>query len=53
MKFKTTTKAIREGSWNLRCADYCDLSYLLRGMNRLRIPAAFTAGIMTCMKSTA
>ena len=41
MKFKTTTKAIREGSCNLRCAGYCDLCYLLRGHE----PVAYTCGV--------
>lgn len=27
MKYKTTAKAIRNGSMNPRCAGYCDLSY--------------------------
>jgi hypothetical protein len=30
MKYKTTTKALREGACNLRCAGYCDLQNLLR-----------------------
>ena len=41
MKFKTTTKAIREGSCNLRCAGYCDLCHLLRGHE----PVAYTCGV--------
>lgn len=41
MKYKTTTKALREGSCNLRCAGYCDLSYLLRGHE----PIAYTRGV--------
>lgn len=41
MKFKTTRKAIVNGSGNVRCAGYCDLSYLLRGHE----PVAYTAGV--------
>ena len=41
MKYKTTTKALRAGSCNLRCAGYCDLSYLLRGHE----PIAYTCGM--------
>lgn len=41
MKFKTTTKALREGANNLRCAGYCDLQYLLRNHN----PVAYTRGV--------
>lgn len=41
MKYKTTTKALRAGSCNLRCAGYCDLSYLLRGHE----PIAYTCGV--------
>lgn len=41
MKFKTTTKAIREGACNVRCAGYCDLSHLLRGHE----PIAYTCGV--------
>lgn len=29
MKVKTTRKAIVNGSYNVKCAGYCDLSYLL------------------------
>lgn len=29
MKFKTTIKAIREGSANVRSAGYCDLHHLI------------------------
>ena len=41
MKYKTTTKALRAGSCNLRCAGYCDLSHLLRGHE----PIAYTCGV--------
>lgn len=41
MKFKTTTKALREGANNLRCAGYCDLQDLLRNYE----PIAYTYGI--------
>lgn len=41
MKYKTTTKALRAGSCNLRCAGYCDLSYLLREHK----PIAYTCGV--------
>lgn len=41
MKFKTTTKALREGACNLRCAGYCDLQTLLRNHN----PIAYTCSV--------
>lgn len=41
MKFKTTIKAIREGSVNVRSAGYCDLQYLLTNYN----PIAYTSGV--------
>ena len=41
MKYKTTRKAIVNGSVNVRCAGYCDLSCLLRNHE----PIAYTAGI--------
>lgn len=41
MKFKTTIKAIREGSVNVRSAGYCDLWYLLINHN----PIAYTSGV--------
>lgn len=41
MKSKTTTKALREGANNLRCAGYCDLQYLLRNHS----PIAYTCGV--------
>ena len=41
MKYKTTTKALRAGSCNLRCAGYCDLAHLLRGHE----PIAYTCGV--------
>lgn len=41
MKFKTTTKALREGANNLRCAGYCDLQSLLQNHE----PIAYTCGV--------
>ncbi len=41
MKYKTTVKALREGANNLRCAGYCDLSYLLHN----HVPIAYTCGV--------
>lgn len=41
MKFKTTRKAIVNGSVNLVCAGYCDLSTLLRNHS----PIAYTCGV--------
>lgn len=41
MKFKTTRKAIVNGSANIVCAGYCDLSYLLRNHS----PIAYTCGV--------
>ncbi len=41
MKFKTTTKALREGASNLRCADYCSLQRLLQNHS----PIAYTCGV--------
>lgn len=41
MKYKTTRKAIINGSVNVRCAGYCDLSYLLRNHS----PIAYTCGV--------
>ena len=41
MKFKTTTKALREGACNLHYAGYCDLQSLLRGHD----PIAYTSGV--------
>lgn len=41
MKYKTTIKAIREGSVKVRSAGYCDLSYLLRAHDA----NAYTAGV--------
>lgn len=41
MKFKTTIKAIREGSVNVRSAGYCDLQHLLTNHN----PIAYTSGV--------
>lgn len=40
MKFKTTTKAIKNGFSNVKRAGYCELQYLLRGQN----PVAYTCG---------
>lgn len=41
MKFKTTRKAIIEGSTKIISAGYCDLQTLLRGHN----PIAYTCGV--------
>lgn len=41
MKFKTTTKSLRESASNLRCAGYCDLQSLLRNHS----PIAYTCGV--------
>lgn len=41
MKFKTTRKAIVEGSHDIICAGYCELQYLLRN----HTPVAYTSGI--------
>ena len=41
MKYKTTTKAIRESAINPRSAGYCDLQNLLR----CHEPNAYTAGM--------
>lgn len=41
MKFKTTRKAIVNGSTNVRCAGYCDLYYLLHN----HTPIAYTCGV--------
>ena len=41
MKYKTTTKAIREGSCNPRSVGYCDLQYLLNNHS----PIAYTCGV--------
>lgn len=41
MKYKTTRKAIVNGSTNIRCAGYCDLSYLLNNHS----PIAYTCGV--------
>lgn len=41
MKYKTTTKALRAGSCNLRCAGYCDLQNLLRAHDA----NAYTSGV--------
>lgn len=41
MKFKTTTKCIRNGSANLRNAGYCSLHYLLQCHD----PVAYTSGV--------
>ena len=41
MKFKTTRKAIVNGSVNVKCAGYCDLQNLLRNHE----PIAYTAGV--------
>ena len=41
MKFKTTTKAIRNGFHNVKFAGCCELQYLLRGVDA----TAYTAGV--------
>lgn len=41
MKVKTTRKAIVNGSYNVKCAGYCDLSDLLRNHS----PIAYTCGV--------
>lgn len=41
MKFKTTTKAIKNGSNNIRYACYCELAHLLRNHS----PIAYTCGV--------
>lgn len=41
MKFKTTTKAIKNGYFNVKCAGYCDVYYLLRNHS----PIAYTCGV--------
>lgn len=41
MKYKTTRKAIVNGSANVRCAGYCDLQSLLYN----HAPIAYTCGI--------
>lgn len=41
MKYKTTRKAVVNGSVNVRSTGYCDLSYLLRNHS----PIAYTCGV--------
>lgn len=41
MKYKTTRKAIVNGSVNVKCAGYCDLHNLLRNHS----PIAYTCGM--------
>lgn len=41
MKYKTTTKAIKNGSVNIRYACYCELAHLLR----YHEPVAYTCGV--------
>lgn len=41
MKVKTTRKAIVNGSYNVKSAGYCDLSYLLHNHS----PIAYTCGV--------
>ena len=41
MKYKTTRKAVVNGSVNVRCAGYCDLQNLLRNHSAV----AYTAGV--------
>ena len=40
MKFKTTTKQIKQWNTNIKCAGYCDLYYLLHNHS----PLAYTCG---------
>ena len=53
MKVKTTRKAIVNGSYNVKCAGYCDLSYLLNNHSPLRTLAACMVGILTFTRFTA
>lgn len=41
MKYKTTRKAVVNGSVNVRSAGYCDLAYLLHNHS----PIAYTCGV--------
>ena len=41
MKYKTTRKAIVNGCFNIKCAGYCDLQYLLQN----HPPVAYTCGV--------
>ena len=41
MKYKTTAKAIRNGSYNVKCAGYCDLQNLLRNHSAVAYTACF------------
>ena len=41
MKYKTTRKAVVNGSVNVKCAGYCDLQALLRN----HAPIAYTCGV--------
>ena len=41
MKYKTTRKAIVNGSANVKCAGYCDLQNLLKSHS----PVAYTSGV--------
>lgn len=41
MKYKTTAKAIRENSCNVKSAGYCDLQFLLNNHS----PNAYTCGV--------
>ena len=41
MKFKTTRKAVVNGSVNVKCAGYCDLASLLTNHS----PVAYTCGV--------
>lgn len=41
MKYKTTAKAIREGSCNPRSVGYCDIQHLLNNHS----PIAYTCGV--------
>ena len=41
MKYKTTAKAIRNYCYNVKCAGYCDLQYLLYYVS----PTSYTCGV--------
>lgn len=41
MKFKTTTKQVKNGCVNIKYAGYCDLQFLLRNHE----PTAYTCGV--------
>ena len=41
MKYKTTTKAVKNGCENVKCAGYCKLNHLLQNHE----PTAYTCGV--------